>query len=65
MKVESERGEGVEEDGGELVHAVEHQAVLPDYNGQHEDTHTEDIVGLRGTKYRVSQKKGGLRISTS
>ena len=46
VQVESERGEDVEEDGCELVQAVEHQAVLPDYDGQHKDTHGEDIVGL-------------------
>ena len=43
------RREGVKEEGGELVKAVEHEAVLPDNDGTHERTHAENIVGLRWT----------------
>ena len=44
-----DRREGVKEEGGELVKAVEHEAVLPDDDGTHERTHAENIVGLQWT----------------
>ena len=43
------RRKGVKEEGGELVKAVEHEAVLPDDDGTHERTHAENIVGLVST----------------
>ena len=43
------RRKGVKEEGGELVKAVEHEAVLPDDDGAHERTHAENIVGLLWT----------------
>ena len=33
-------------DGGQLVEAVEDEAVLPDHDGVHENSHAEDVVGL-------------------
>ena len=33
-------------DGGQLVKAVEDEAVLPDHDGVHENSHAEDVVGL-------------------
>ena len=47
VQVECERGEDIDEDGRELVKAVEDQAVLPHNNGKHKDTHTEHVVGLQ------------------
>ena len=47
VQMECERGEDMDEDGCELVKAVEDQAVLPHNNGKHKDTHTEHIVGLK------------------
>ena len=37
-------GEQMKEEGGHLVQTVEHQAVLPDYYGEHQRTHAEDVV---------------------
>ncbi len=39
VEVEGEAGHGVDEDGGELVQAVEDKAVLPHHNSQHQDAH--------------------------
>ena len=36
----------VDVDGGQLVEAVEDEAVLPDHDGVHENSHAEDVVGL-------------------
>ena len=47
VQVKGERGEDMDEDGGELVKAVEHQAVLPDY------PHAEDIVCLNMTTINI------------
>ena len=46
QKMNHDGREGVEEEGGELVQAVEHQAVLPDDDGEHQWSHTQDIIGL-------------------
>ena len=43
----SDGRKAVEEEGCELVQAVEHQAVPPDDQGEHQWSHAEDIVGLR------------------
>ena len=43
--------EGVEEEGRELVQAVEHQRVLPDHDGEHQRSHAEDIVSLVGAVF--------------
>ena len=40
------RWECVQEERGELVETVEHEAVLPDDDGTHERAHAENIVGL-------------------
>ena len=44
--MQGEGWEHVDKDGGELVQAVEDQAVLPDQDGHHEDTHAQHVVGL-------------------
>jgi hypothetical protein len=41
----------VDQDGRELVQAVEDKAVLPHHYGQHEDAHGQDIVGLQDTTH--------------
>ena len=46
VQVEGEPRHGVDEDGGELVEAVEHEAVLPHHNGEHHHTHGQHVVGL-------------------
>ena len=47
QQVSSDRGEDVEEEGGEFVQAVEDQAVPPDDDGPHQRPHAEDVVGLK------------------
>ena len=47
QQVNSDGREAVEEEGCELVQAMEHQAVPPDDQGEHQGSHAEDIVGLR------------------
>ena len=37
----------MQEERGELVETVEHEAVLPDNDSTHEGAHAENIVGLR------------------
>ena len=53
VQVKGERGEDMDEDGGELVKAVEHQAVLPDYDSEHKYAHAEDIVCLNMTTLHI------------
>lgn len=48
----------MKEEGGELVKAVEHEAVLPDDDGAHERTHAENIVGLEPGD--IIEKKSSL-----
>ena len=47
-EMDVERREEVEEEGGELVQAVEDQAVLPHHDCGHQSPHTQNIVGLGG-----------------
>jgi hypothetical protein len=49
--VHGEPWHGVDQDGRELVQAVEDKAVLPHHYGQHEDAHGQDIVGLQYTSH--------------
>ena len=42
----------MEEEGGELLHAVEDEAVLPHHHGVHEGAHAEHVVGLEIRKYQ-------------
>ena len=43
--MEGERGEGVEEEGGELGDVVEDEGVLPDHEGQAQAAQGERVVG--------------------
>ena len=44
--MQGEGWEHMDKDGGELVQAVEDEAVLPDQDGHHEHTHAQRVVGL-------------------
>ena len=55
-QMKSEWCKGVEEERGELVHAVEDDAVLPHHHGVQQAAHAEHIVGLGASKSENKRK---------